>query len=726
LTYGSGVLNAASGYSIGTTGVSILQNTVSNVGLIQFMTGSNSAPVTGALGYDTALDALSYWTDTNNPVQVNIGQQSYIRVYNATGATIVQGTALSLQGATGSYPEVSLPVASVDPSQVAGLAATNIGPNQTGFIISYGILTNLSTVSYSVGDILYLSDTVPGGLINTASSLALSSRTNQIGYVLQAGTTAGQIFVSVRNENTSLIITDKERDVTTGNLVSAGAYSFGGISVGSTNTTFNVGAMYGWIPTNTGATFSLNPDVTEVYYPGATGLTTPYLNTAISTFVLVGITGSMILLNTFPTPDQRRHNIYLGKIVHPNKTTIQNVLNTVDYETSPMSALRDMFTPLPLINQGITTYPNGATLSFNTTAGSLWGMGINYVNNQNNPNQVSIPAYNPVTFQYRTQIGGTFSNTTLIDPNNYDVGGTVTAVTGHNATTNQRIYVFPSGLVRIQYGQTVYGSLAAAIAGAQTESFVEYPNNAENGILIGILSVTRNITDLSNTSNAEFLSVSKFGDIIGAGSGSSTTTLQQAYNNSTNPEIVTSSPLGALTIQRGTTADTDNVLEIENGSGTITSYINGIGNISGNSIAVGGTGAAAPASLGNNIIGAYSTSSGNPVFLVNNNGALFYGSLTASGITASSYALLSLSASFGTGYFFDYWVSGVTSGSYRVGTVMAVTNGSAVQYTDTSTADLVASTAGINFSVGITGSNILLSALITSGSWNVKVGTRVI
>ena len=36
--------------------------------------------------------------------------------------------------------------------------------------------------------------------------------------------------------------------------------------------------------------------------------------------------------------------------------------------------------------------------------------------------------------------------------------------------------------------------------------------------------------------------------------------LQSAYNNSNNPEILTDSTLGAITIKRGSAADTDNII----------------------------------------------------------------------------------------------------------------------------------------------------------------------
>ena len=49
--------------------------------------------------------------------------------------------------------------------------------------------------------------------------------------------------------------------------------------------------------------------------------------------------------------------------------------------------------------------------------------------------------------------------------------------------------------------------------------------------------------------------------MVGAASGTSVSTLQQAYDNSLSPEILTDATRGALSIKRGSGADTDTVIE---------------------------------------------------------------------------------------------------------------------------------------------------------------------
>ena len=92
----------------------------------------------------------------------------------------------------------------------------------------------------------------------------------------------------------------------------------------------------------------------------------------------------------------------------------------------------------------------------------------------------------------------------------------------------------------------------------------------------------------------------------------------------------------------------------------------------------------------------------------------------------SPYSTVLLDKTTGSACYFDYRVSNTGTGAYRAGTVTVVWDGSNIQYTDNSTPDLVASTIGIEFSASITGSNLILKSIVTTGTWNIKVGARVI
>ena len=372
----------------------------------------------------------------------------------------------------------------------------------------------------------------------------------------------------------------------TGKLLSSGICLFSGATKTS-DTTFSVSQATGVIVKNTGE-YALNPEIIYVNYTGQTGLTVNNY-TGPSTYLYLDQNSQLQQTNTMLTLEERRNNILLSRIAHPNQSTILNIRNIVDYNNSPMSVIRDMFYPMKLINDGISAYPDGSNLNFYTTAGTLHGLGINYVTNNLNPNTVDIPAKMPASFAYRTQLGGSTPQITNIDPNYYDLNGVITPVStsgdgNENKSTNQRIFMYADGVLNIQYGQQVYSSLANALAAQQTEPFVKYSSVNEQAILIGLLAVRRNTTALNDPNRAIFTPANMFGESVGGVNGISTTSLQQAYNNSIIPHIITNSILDGVEIQVGTSLNTDKAFKIKNITGDTTFCVDGNGSITGNTI----------------------------------------------------------------------------------------------------------------------------------------------
>lgn len=558
--------------------------TISVNNYIDFYTGTTSPSLSsGRVFYNNTTYSLAYYPDSSQDVVVNMGLQQYIRVHNSSGSLISKGKAVMIQSAANGLPIITLAVnTNSGNGQVVGLSASDISNGSDGFVLTHGILSGLTVNTFSVGDIIYLSDTTPGGFVANTSSLAFSARTNQIGYIVETGTTTGKIFVSINNEDMNLSLTDIERNILEGNVISTGAYEYTGITSASTST-INIAPLRGWLVKNT-YTYATSPDVINLYYTGQSNVSLTNILTSDITYLLINSGSTLIQQTTYPTPQERRENIFIGAVQHPNRSTISIILNKVDFEVSPMSALRDLWRPLKLINDGILVSANGANLNINTSSGTLYGNGIGWVTNQLNPDTISISANSPATFAYRTQTGGTYSATTTIDPAYYDLNGVRTLIGGgSNSSTNQRVFLLPTGDITIQYGQKVYGTLTEAVAGSQTEQFTTWPPLRDTAILIGIISINKSATLLNNTAQAVFNFVSKFGEVLGGTGGLSTTTLQQAYDNSSQPEITINSTLDGLSIKNGT-GNADNVTRLLEGitsTNGVTSFIRADGYISG-------------------------------------------------------------------------------------------------------------------------------------------------
>jgi len=100
----------------------------------------------------------------------------------------------------------------------------------------------------------------------------------------------------------------------------------------------------------------------------------------------------------------------------------------------------------------------------------------------------------------------------------------------------------------------------------------------------------------------------------------------------------------------------------------------------------------------------------------------YVSSASVSGIGSGETSILTISSSNSSMATFDYYVNNGTA--FRGGTVIAAWDGSTTTLTDYS-ADSGDSTA-FAWKVTIGGGNLILTADISSGTWTVKVGARLV
>lgn len=356
-------------------------------------------------------------------------------------------------------------------------------------------------------------------------------------------------------------------------ILSTGLHKFGGLSInGGDNTKFDIGVVDGHVLNHLEGFEAYY----EIAYLGQSAVT-PSVASGI-TYIYIDNTGALVQTALAPTAETIRTHIFLGRVITSGGVVIQTQ-NVPVVALDPLSQFYDFGRDIGIFNiSGNIPTPN-ANLTFNKSAGELFVLGGNFVIDPQDPHTVATAVKLIANFSYVTQLSvGT--NTTLIDPTNYDVGGTITTVGGGaNSSTVQRVYLFPSNNVRVAYGQTVYSSLSEAVKGIGTETFIVNPSVSGNGLLIGFLAVNKNATDLSDPTEAKFILASKFGEGSIGGAGQSVSSLQDAYNNSVDPEIVTDATHGAIGFQEGQGNDALDVVEVLNGVGTQTFAVDGNGNI---------------------------------------------------------------------------------------------------------------------------------------------------
>ena len=165
---------------------------------ITFNTAKDGTVGVGEVEYNDTQGSLIQGLKGGNVINV-IGQQLHQRVNNRTGATLSKGTAVYLSGSQGNRITVAkaLGVTDAFSANTFGIVAESIANNQSGYVITEGLITNINTSSLVEDSAVYLSPTVVGGLTSTKPQAP--QHTVYIGICVKSNAGSGELFVKIRN-----------------------------------------------------------------------------------------------------------------------------------------------------------------------------------------------------------------------------------------------------------------------------------------------------------------------------------------------------------------------------------------------------------------------------------------------------------------------------------------------------------------------------------------------
>jgi hypothetical protein len=196
---GKAVYTDATG-SISQTIVNIsgITGDISTPDSITFDTAAAEASATAKLFWDDGDGVLSAGLKGGN-VTLQIGTQSYARVYNDSGTTLTKGQAVYISGAQGNRVAVKLARANVEATSFGtiGLVAETMTNGAEGFIIVSGALYKLNTTGLTAGATVYLSPTTAGAVTTTKPQAP--DQLVVIGWVERVDNTVGSIYVKIDN-----------------------------------------------------------------------------------------------------------------------------------------------------------------------------------------------------------------------------------------------------------------------------------------------------------------------------------------------------------------------------------------------------------------------------------------------------------------------------------------------------------------------------------------------
>lgn len=165
---------------------------------VAFSTSPSGSSAIGKVIWDTTNKTLSLGIGAGS-VAALLGVDSHILVRNTTGSQINKGQVVRVNGASTGNMTVALAQGNNDANTTTtiGVAAENIANSGTGMVIVAGLLGGLDTSTWTAGDMLFISATTPGLLVNAAP--AAPNHAVRMGYVVSSNPNSGIIYVNVDN-----------------------------------------------------------------------------------------------------------------------------------------------------------------------------------------------------------------------------------------------------------------------------------------------------------------------------------------------------------------------------------------------------------------------------------------------------------------------------------------------------------------------------------------------
>lgn len=149
--------------------------------------------VVGVKDFNDGQERLFFFQ--GEPGDVVLGQTAT----NHTQSDMSKGQAVYISGAQGQRVAITLAMGDgeVASARTFGLLAEDIPKNQSGLVVTQGLVSGFNTSALTEGQVVWLSATVPGGLTNTRPETP--NHSVFMGVVVRSHQNQGSVFAKVVN-----------------------------------------------------------------------------------------------------------------------------------------------------------------------------------------------------------------------------------------------------------------------------------------------------------------------------------------------------------------------------------------------------------------------------------------------------------------------------------------------------------------------------------------------
>jgi hypothetical protein len=175
--------------------LTLRKNALDNMEFLDLTTSPTGAAAVGRMVWNADRETYQFGMDA--ALTQDIGHQSFAQVKNAESVTISNGMVVYISGASGDRATVKIASYSNDTlsARTIGIAAEDIGPNGTGFVVTSGPKYNQDTSAFSAGSMLWLG--AYGNLTTNRPQAPLHGVF--VGVAEKINANAGVVFVKVQN-----------------------------------------------------------------------------------------------------------------------------------------------------------------------------------------------------------------------------------------------------------------------------------------------------------------------------------------------------------------------------------------------------------------------------------------------------------------------------------------------------------------------------------------------